>query len=197
MAKRKRAAAEPVEGRLAQGHAQRIDSVMKDLLHSCQYDWHDGWEEQGEYMNDICREIAEWLRDIWGVLEAGEGLHQVQECIVYCAQTVEEMSNAHSRAGFDDHQIDVFITNEADEVIYEASEHIGNTLTWFYKELIVMDVARGKGRLTTTILADLKRFKKVQNVFSLLQEPDEHWTPEMHAAAEELIRKEQNVPCGN
>lgn len=74
-------------------------------------------------------------------------------------------------AGFDHHQADVFIMNEADEVIYEASEHIGDTLTWFYKELLVMDAAQGNGCLTSTILADLKEFDKVQGVFKLLQEP--------------------------
>ncbi|KAG9217588.1 hypothetical protein CCMSSC00406_0010105 [Pleurotus cornucopiae] len=177
-------------------HEQSIDGVMRELLRSCQYDWHDGWEQQAEYMYEICQEIAEWLRDIWSVLETGEDLCDVQACIAYCTETVRSISKADSRAGFNHQETDICIMNEADEVIYEASQHIGQTLTWFYKELLVMDAAQGNGWLTSTILADLKEFDKVQGVFKLLQEPEEHWTPEMRAAAEDLIRKEQNVPRG-
>lgn len=89
---------DPVDKQLdLKGHVQSIDSTMKDLLHSCQYNWKGGWEEQGEYMNEICQEIAEWQRDIWNVLETGEDLHHVRECIAYCARTVEEISNTDSR----------------------------------------------------------------------------------------------------
>ncbi|KAF7421260.1 hypothetical protein PC9H_011781 [Pleurotus ostreatus] len=177
-------------------HEQSIDGVMKELLRSCQYDWHDGLEEQGDYMSEICQEMAEWLRDIWSVLETGENLCDVRACIAYCAETVRSISNADSRAGFHHQETNICIMNEADEVIYETSQHIGETLTWFYKELLVMDAAQGNGWLTSTILADLKAFDKVEDVFELLQEPEEHWTLEMRAAAEDLIRKEQNAPRG-
>ncbi len=89
---------DPVDKQLnLEGHTNSIDCVMKDLLNSCRYDWHDGWEEQAEYMNEICEEIADWLHDIWSILETGEDLRDVRECIEYCAGTVEEISNTHSR----------------------------------------------------------------------------------------------------
>ncbi|KAF9490867.1 hypothetical protein BDN71DRAFT_1498327 [Pleurotus eryngii] len=47
-------------------HEQSIDGVMRELLRSCQYDWHDGWEQQGEYMYEICQEIAKFGCVIYG-----------------------------------------------------------------------------------------------------------------------------------
>ncbi|KAG9217590.1 hypothetical protein CCMSSC00406_0010107 [Pleurotus cornucopiae] len=62
------------------GHKKSINAVLKRLSSSCKRDWHDGWEIQWEYMGEICGEIAEWMPDIWNVMQTGD-LRLARTCL--------------------------------------------------------------------------------------------------------------------
>ncbi|KAF9490865.1 hypothetical protein BDN71DRAFT_1510867 [Pleurotus eryngii] len=99
------------------GHKKSINAVLKHLLSSCKRDWHDGWEIQWEYMGKICREIAEWMPDIWNIMQTRD-LHLARTCIVFCTDTIGKIWNCNSHSEFGDLDANVSIMNKASKVVY-------------------------------------------------------------------------------
>ncbi|KAF4568540.1 hypothetical protein EYR36_010552 [Pleurotus pulmonarius] len=184
------------------GYKNSINSTLKHLKSSCKNDYHDGYEEQAEYMEQISKKIAKWLPHIWNVLQTEGNLLLARTCIVFCTETVGRIDNCRTRAEYSDQDAVVRIKNEAGEVVFESSLHIRYALTWFWKELLIIDATPKPDPFSSTILADLKKFDQTEGVFELIEEPDEeddsierfdkHWTPEMHAAGKRLVESRQN-----
>ncbi|KAF4568537.1 hypothetical protein EYR36_010549 [Pleurotus pulmonarius] len=163
------------------GHRKRLSSILKKLESSCKNDWHDGGDEQAEYMGQISADIGQWLPTIWDILQMGGYFH--------LARTTE----------YGDCDTTVYIEDDAGEVIFKSSSHISDALTWFWKELLIINVAPKADPLSSTIIADLEKYNEIEDVFALIEGIDEedrfrnHWTPEMHAASKELVLRRRNA----
>lgn len=70
------------------GYKNSINSTLKTLKSSCKNDYHDGYEEQAEYMEQISKKIAKWLPHIWNVLQTEGNFQLALTCIVFCTETV-------------------------------------------------------------------------------------------------------------
>ncbi len=83
----------------------------------------------------------------------------------------EHCSSPSHSAEYSDQDADVRIKNESGEVVFESSLHIRYALTWFWKELLIIDATPKPDPFSSTILADLKKFDQTEGVFELIEEP--------------------------
>ncbi|KAF9029829.1 hypothetical protein BDZ89DRAFT_1065121 [Hymenopellis radicata] len=189
-------------------HKGRIETKLSKLRSSCASDWHDGYETQWEYMEQICAEIGKWLPAIWNAFETGSDFQIVRTAIVYCTQTVDAIWDCESRAEFSDASTKVTIQNAAGQTIYKSSRHISDALKWFWRELLISDASQQSDPSSSAILADLEENKMTDKVFRLLAAPvsdgtktsnrdrkdsfNKHWTPEMHDVAQKLVSGREN-----
>jgi hypothetical protein len=64
-------------------HKKSLDEGFKALNKSVKRDWKHGYEEQGRMMEEIAREIVEWLPVLWSTgVEDGLELTLIQKCLL-------------------------------------------------------------------------------------------------------------------
>ncbi len=83
------------------GHRKRLSSNLKKLESSCKNNWHDGGDEQAEYMGQISADIGQWLPTIWDILQMGGYFHLARTCVAYCTEIIQGIGRCESRCALD------------------------------------------------------------------------------------------------
>lgn len=82
-------------------HKVSLDKSIKALQKDCKRNWKDGYEEQGEMMEEIGSEIVEWISDLWRLMvEDDADLTLIKQALILCSDTVDRIWACHSRLVF-------------------------------------------------------------------------------------------------
>ncbi|KAF9549274.1 hypothetical protein CPC08DRAFT_729380 [Agrocybe pediades] len=181
-------------------HKASFDAEVKALQRHCKRDYHDGYDEQTEMMEDLSKSIVEWLVELWELMQEPDmDLKVIEKCFVLCASTVDRIADCESRAEYTDLDFKVKIVNDNGKVVYKGDSSVNRTLGWLWRELLI--IATTRGLPIKTMLASIERFRLTDEVYDLFREShvaridddadmlkyckfwDGHWSDDMKAAA--------------
>ncbi|KAF4616981.1 hypothetical protein D9613_008294 [Agrocybe pediades] len=164
-------------------HKASFDAEVKALQRHCKRDYHDGYDEQTEMMEDLSKSIVEWLVELWELMQEPDmDLKVIEKCFVLAEYT--------------DLDFKVKIVNDNGKVVYKGDSSVNRTLGWLWRELLI--IATTRGLPIKTMLASIERFRLTDEVYDLFREShvdddadmlkyckfwDGHWSDDMKAAA--------------
>jgi hypothetical protein len=150
-------------------HKKSLDGAVKALIKDVNRNWKNGWEEQGEMMQEMAAEILEWLPTLWRTaVEDGHEFQLIRKSLLLCTDTCNAIANCNSRAEFGDMDFEVTITDSENTIVYEeTSADIDHTLAWMWRELLV--AASAQGSATKAIESDINRLKIEHEVYNLIR----------------------------
>lgn len=151
-------------------HKRSLDNGVKDLLKHVKREWHDGYEEQSEMMQEISQEVLEWLPKLWQVgIEEGLEIQLIRKCLVLCTDIINKVANCGSRLEFSDMDSALTITNSKNATIYkEEYAGVKHSLAWMWRELL-LKASTTPGAATKAIEADITRLKLKDKVYDLIR----------------------------